>query len=41
MMWDDPQFGGTICFPPREHPLRKLLNAVLAQEGRPDPDGTA
>jgi hypothetical protein len=28
MMWDDPEFGGTICFPPAERPLRKLLNAA-------------
>jgi hypothetical protein len=41
MMWDDPEFGGTICFPPTERPLRKLLNAARAQEARPDPDGTA
>jgi hypothetical protein len=27
MMWDDPEFGGTICFPPAERPLRKLLSA--------------
>jgi hypothetical protein len=27
MMSDDPEFGGTICFPPAERPLRKLLSA--------------
>jgi hypothetical protein len=38
MLWDDPEFGGTICFPPAERPLRKLLNAACTQERRPNPD---
>ena len=24
-IYEDPEFGGTVCFSPRERPLRKIL----------------
>ena len=33
-IWEDPEFGGTICFPPTERPLRKILNAQRKKSTR-------
>lgn len=35
MMWEDPEFGGTVCFPPAERPLRKVLNTEIENRNTP------
>ena len=34
-MYEDPEFGGTVCFPPIERPLRRILHKHEEQKKAP------